>query len=354
MTSPRCHVLIEQSRVDPPVAPGEIRAFARCRDERLRLPAFLGHYRTLGVNRFFVVDNGSTDGTVDYLTKQPDVHLFHTSNRYSQAGSGIEWMNALLARFGTGLWCVTVDIDELLVYPGSEHVPLKTLTSYLDQRRVEALACMLLDLYPERPLSESSYAEGEDLLAAAPYFDTGPYERRKVDSCPDILLRGGMRERIFYPEFRARGVGARLFDAVLYRIALRTPILREMPWTQGLRRPTPPCLTKVPLVRWDDTSRYLQSTHWISPKAVAQVTGVLLHAKFLDDFYHRALQEAARGERYDGSAEYIRYARSLSKDPNMTFMFEGSARFEGTAQLVRLGIMHEPLDWAAARKSRVA
>jgi len=68
MTSPRCHVLIEQNRADPPVAPGEIRAFARCRDERLRLPAFLRHYRALGVNRFFIVDNGSSDGTVDWYT----------------------------------------------------------------------------------------------------------------------------------------------------------------------------------------------------------------------------------------------------------------------------------------------
>ena len=48
------------------------------------------------MNRFFIVDNGSSDGTVDYLTEQPDVHLFQTSNRYGQAGSGIEWMNALL------------------------------------------------------------------------------------------------------------------------------------------------------------------------------------------------------------------------------------------------------------------
>jgi hypothetical protein len=190
MTSPRCHVLIEQSRADPPVAPGEIRAFARCRNERLRLPAFLRHYRALGVDRFFIVDNGSRDGTVDYLADQSDVQVFETTNSYGQAGSGIEWMNALLTRFGTGVWCVTVDIDELLVYPGSEQVPLRTLTNYFDQRGIEALACMMLDMYPDRPLNATAYVAGDDPLAAAPYFDAGPYERRPVDLCPGILIRG--------------------------------------------------------------------------------------------------------------------------------------------------------------------
>jgi len=137
----------------PAAALGEIRAFATCRNERLRLPAFLKHYRDLGVNRFFVIDNDSSDGTTDYLVGQPDVHLFRTANRYSEAEMGTNWLNALLSEFGVGSWCVTVDIDELLVYPGSENVPLPTLTAYLDDHGYEALSCMLLDLYPARSLT---------------------------------------------------------------------------------------------------------------------------------------------------------------------------------------------------------
>ena len=223
MTAPRCHVLIEHLGSEPAAARrGEIRAFATCRNERLRLPAFLQHYRDLGVARFFIVDNESSDGTAEYLEAQPDVHLFRTTNRYSEAGMGIDWVNALLARFGTGSWCVTVDIDELLVYPGSEHAALPGFTKYLDENGVEALACMLLDMYPETPLKDSAYSAG-DLLAAAPYFDAGPYRRVPVSKCPGVLIRGGMRERVFYPEFRARGFGAKLFDAMLHRVAFRTP-----------------------------------------------------------------------------------------------------------------------------------
>jgi hypothetical protein len=350
-----CHVLVERAAKEPAAATsGEIRAFAKCRNERLRLPAFLKHYRTLGVDRFFIVDNDSSDGTCEYLAGQPDVRVFRTAARFREARGGTEWLNALLAEFGAGGWCVTVDIDELLVYPGSEQVPLRTLTNYLDQRGVEALACMMLDMYPDGPLNATAYVAGDDPLAAAPYFDAGPYVRRRVDLCPGILIRGGMRERVFYPEFRSRGIAARLFDTMVYRVVLRMPVLKNLRQAQVLRRPTPPCLTKVPVVRWDDRSKYLQSTHWVSPKAVAQITGALLHVKFLGDFHDRAVDDATRGEGYDGSSEYIRYARKLDEDPNLPFVYDGSTRFEGTAQLVRMGLMRDTPDWAASRRSTTA
>ncbi|MEM9776934.1 MAG: glycosyltransferase family 2 protein, partial [Chloroflexota bacterium] len=37
------------------------------RNEGLRIPYFLTYYRQLGIKHFFVVDNGSDDGSVEYL-----------------------------------------------------------------------------------------------------------------------------------------------------------------------------------------------------------------------------------------------------------------------------------------------
>jgi hypothetical protein len=347
--STHCHVLVEgAASADHAATRGEIRAFARCRDERLRLPAFLAHYRGLGVARFFIIDNDSSDGTTEYLGGQPDVHLFRTANRYSEATSGADWLNALLGEFGIGSWCVTVDIDELLVYPGSEQASLRTLTEYLDHRGYDALACMLLDLYPAGPVTEGRYTAGDDLLAAAPYFDAGPYHQSPVDLCPGMLVRGGMRERVFYPELRTRGRGARIYDGMLDRVAFHAPILRDMPWLRARRRRIPPCLTKVPLVRWNENSKYL-TVHWIARQVVAPETGVLLHFKFLHDFHDRAVQEAARGEHYDGASEYRRYADKLSQDPRMTFMGDTSVHLEGTSQLVQLELMRDTRAWAEAR-----
>jgi hypothetical protein len=342
----RCLLLVECAANEQAAAnSGEIRAFAKCRNERLRLPAFLKHYRDLGIGRFFIVDDDSSDGTTEYLADQPDVRMFSPSGSFREASGGMDWLNALLAEFGERHWCLTVDIDELFCYPGSEVAPLRALTTFLDRHGYEAAGCLLLDLYPDGSLAACSYKEGDDLLAAAPYFDAGPYERIPVDLCPGFLIRGGMRERIFYPKFRTRGPAARIYEGIRGRVARRLPRLHEIRW---LRPAAPPVLTKVPLVRWDRRTRYL-SPHWVSPKIVAPVTGALLHFKFLADFHERAVYEAARGEYYDGATEYRRYARTFDGAPDRTLMYEGSTKFEGTAQLVRLGLMHDTQAWADAR-----
>jgi hypothetical protein len=348
--SVHCHVLVEPSARKPSASTGgEIRVFSRVRNERLRLPAFLNHYRGLGVDRFFVIDNGSSDGTSEYLADQPDVRVFRTRDGFRESRDGTDWLNALLAEFGVGFWCLAVDIDELLIYPGSETASLRALTAYLDQRGHDVLFCLLLDLYPAGPLKASPYNPGDDLVAAAPCFDAGPYKKSPFPSCPGVLVKGGMRERVFYPEFESRGIGARIFDAMLYRVALRTPLLRNLPSILALRRPAPPCLTKVPLVRWDRTSKYLHSTHWVSSKTVAPETGVLLHFKFLHDFHARAVQEVARNEHYNESAEYRRYVDKLAQNPDMTLSCDQSVRLEDTNQLVRLGLMQDTKAWAGAR-----
>src|SRR5436190_1282064 len=174
-TSTRCHVLVERTTHHRSSAPAGIRAFSVCRNERLRLPAFLNHYRSLGVDEFLVIDNDSSDGSTEYLAAQADVRVFRTSDPFRDAEQGTHWLNALLAEFGVGFWCVTVDIDELLVYPGSEQASLRALTTYLDRCGYQALHCMLLDLYPTGPLKSCSYSSGDDLLVAAPCFDVGPY-----------------------------------------------------------------------------------------------------------------------------------------------------------------------------------
>jgi hypothetical protein len=64
------------------------------RDEMLRLPETHSHYRRLGVARFFVVDNASTDGTAEFVLAQPDCHVFTTTASYAESGYGVEWQHA--------------------------------------------------------------------------------------------------------------------------------------------------------------------------------------------------------------------------------------------------------------------
>ena len=76
----------------------EIRAFMVVWNKSLRLDSTLKHYRQLGVNRFFIVDSGSTDGTLDYLAAAPDVHAFSASGN-----DGMASINALLDSSAPGI-----------------------------------------------------------------------------------------------------------------------------------------------------------------------------------------------------------------------------------------------------------
>lgn len=42
----------------------EIRLFAICRNESLRLPHFIDYYNNLGVDRIFIIGNNSNDDTL--------------------------------------------------------------------------------------------------------------------------------------------------------------------------------------------------------------------------------------------------------------------------------------------------
>jgi hypothetical protein len=351
MQSVGSHVLLESAgpRVPEFGDSREIRLFSKCRNESLRLPALLRHYRALGVQRFFFADNASTDGTFELLKREPDVHVFSTTGSFREARGGTDWLNALLAQFGLGHWCVTVDVDELLYYPGSERAGLRVLTDYLDAHEYQAMGCLLLDMYPGGRLRDCHYTSGDDLVATAPFFDRRPYERFPHPQCPGYLAYGGVRERVFFPESWARDARRKLHVALYHRFLLSVPGVRSSKRVLAYRPVFPPCLTKVPLVRWDAQTKYLNVNHFVSERRVAPESGVLLHFKFLQDFHERAAAEVKRGMYYDGAIEFRRYAAKLALDPDLTFDSELSLRFEDSAQLVALGLMQDSRPWLDVR-----
>ena len=283
----------------------EIRAFLVVRNKSLRLPATLRHYRQLGVDRFFVIDNGSSDGTLDLLGKEPDVHLFSTADSYAESLCGLTWLNALLDEYGSNFWALTVDADELLVYAHSERVKLRRFCRYLDRRGAQAVFCLLIDMYGEGDIRSVSYRAGQPLVDSSPYFDSVGYSTIKTSQPPFIQIYGGPRERLF----RERGHH-------------------------------PPTVSKVPLIKWQKGFRYTVGTHgFMPPLRMSDVQAALLHFKFLGDFPARARVEAARGEHFDGAREYKAYSDLLRQDRAIMLKNEKSARYEGGQQLVSLGLM---------------
>jgi glycosyltransferase involved in cell wall biosynthesis len=324
---------------------GEIRAFMTVRNELLRLPSTLDHYRKIGVTRFFVVDNGSTDGSKEFLLVQPDCHIFVTHNSFSESLCGVEWQNTLLDQYGTNHWCLVADADEWFVYPGYESQLLPKLAAYLERSGAQGIFAFLLDMYGPGTIAESICEPERSLLDACRYFDTDyAWHRRPripgIESArfPEYDVFGGPRLRLLFPKIKSY--------FYIIRILWRTLDFVPFPLPEVLR--TPPTLTKIPFVRWLPGTRY-QHNHATLPIKLSDVTGALLHFKFLQDFYARVVDEVNRKEHWDGASEYGRYLAKLRQNPSLSFHYSGSAAYEGSEQLVRLGLLREDEEWRRIR-----
>ena len=294
------------TRSDPgsaEVRPGDVVGVSVVRNENLRLPYFLEYHRALGVDRFVVIDNDSSDGTHEYLVRQPDVVVYRTDQGYAESGYGTAWVDEVLSRHAVGHWVLILDADELLVYPDSETVDLHRLTEQLERAGAQTMRAFLLDMYPDGPIADAQYERGRPLLESAPYFDADSYHERDTVGLP---RRGGPRHRLFWRNRK---------DST------------DSPW-----------LTKYPLIRWRDDLRF-SSAHNPPDAVEASVTGALLHFKLLGDLHARTEAEVGRGEHWRAAAEYSSYWEVLGGSPGLSARYSGSRRYESSAQLVAMGLL---------------
>ncbi len=337
MTSPIDELTRADTRTVPSVG-SEVRAFLVVRDEIGRLPHVLAHHRRLGIGRFFIVDNGSIDGTAEFAAAQPDVHLFSTSASYQAARLGIDWLATLLDRYGREAWCLVIDADEQLVYPDCERVPLADLCGDLEARGLNCLATTFIDLYGDGPIAASRAEPHGSLLDVCPYFDRAGYFSLPIRN--GVLPRrfGGARARLFWPDVNPEHVhaemsasAARGFDASHYLATHRDVAdavaagvvvsawdhYRAYGWREGrevvvhltdswpeaaylaahadvrdavahggfasglehfvrfgqfegrLLADWPPCLTQVPLLRWDPSLGLIARASWAARRPLA-------------------------------------------------------------------------------------
>lgn len=280
------------------------------RNELVRMPAFLEHYRRLGVRHFLVVDNQSTDGLQEYLAQQPDCSCWLGDGSYKASNFGMDWCNLLLAEHGCGKWCVTVDPDEFLVFPHCEERGLRGLTRYMEGADQPSLFAPMMDAYGRGRLSATRLSSGMSPFDACPYFDRFNLCQRFDAERRNWWVQGGVRMRFFSQD---------------------APQLA-------------PALNKVPLVRWEKGLHYVSSMHHLNRPRFnctvldnpVAVSGVLFHFKYVSLLIAKAEEELVRGEHYAGSREYRAYHEA--GDP-VLYDSDISVRYRDPAQLLELGFM---------------
>jgi hypothetical protein len=298
------------TKIDAGVIPKistEIRAFMAVRNESLRLPFMLDYYLGHGIDRIFVIDNNSTDDTASIVSSRHNTHLFFTNDDYWNQGY---WMDFLLNRYGVDHWCLIVDADEVLIYPNYETVCFRQLCGLLADEPANAMDCVLLDMYPDLPLSQIEYKRGTNPLSVADWFDNTPYvgdlapprymhQWNMVYNGPK-RVRGGMRKRVF-----------------------------------GIN----PIISKFPLVKFNKSMFISRGAHFIQNAQISTIRGGLLHFKYLHDFVESVKREVKREQHFENATEYRSYLKSIESCQDLYLKSPLSEKFRDSEQLVSLGIL---------------
>ena len=285
-----------QARVQA-VAAAPMAVVAVMRNEMVMLPAFLDHYRRLGVGGFLIADNGSDDGTLECLLDQPDVAVFAVDTPYSRSMYGVAWQEALLSAFRPGRWTLVADADELLVWDETATGDLPGLLAGGDFAGSDAVRTYMLDMYPEGPLSAAT-------------FQGNPFHEAPCTEAEPFLVSS-----------LAMG-----------------PFSDAVTWTSGLRhrlipgsRPELFVAQKLALLRYRPWMRLTEGLHYVGGVQAAPREMLLAHFKYNAAFRAKAEAEVARRQHFNDAEEYRKYLALVSEgretihDPALSLRWTDSA-----------------------------
>jgi glycosyltransferase involved in cell wall biosynthesis len=278
------------------------------RNERGTLPEFLAHYRRLGIQRFVIVDNASTDGSTAFLADQPDVDLY-TSRQSFRWPRKQAWINRIIALYGYDRWYLYVDADEYLVFDGADPRSITDLIGFAERLGLRRIRGMLVDMYGAAPLLAPAQ-RGTPLPKRFPYFDGNSYSERLI--LTRISRTGGPRQRAFSH------------------------------WRDAFS----PELSKYPLFHVRP-GEIFHSPHYLFPYRENYLSPCyigLLHYKFTDNFLEKAMVAVRERSYWQDSFEYRRYLERLADGSRIRLIYSGTCEYRSPADLVATGLI-ERIAW---------
>jgi len=116
-------------------------------------PFFLTHYRSLGVEHFVILDDQSTDKSLEFLSAQPDVTVLRAnmnfSDMYGKLRFGIAIRGLLSKHFFPDRWTLVADADEFWITPtGFNSFP--DLITSLEANGHTLCRGIMIDLFPRQ------------------------------------------------------------------------------------------------------------------------------------------------------------------------------------------------------------
>src|SRR5262245_36907256 len=170
------------------------------RDGALHVKSFLEHHLALGATHVVLLDNGSTDATIDLARAYDRVTILHTTCPYRTYETILK--RYLVDRFSRDRWNFFADIDQRFDFPYSALIDVRRLLTYLNQDAYTAVLATMLDLFGDAPLDRVRSTADDSLRETCPYYDISAVETHDYafgrPANPAIKMHaGGIRKAVF-------------------------------------------------------------------------------------------------------------------------------------------------------------
>ena len=314
---------------------------ALLKNEIYFLPAFLAHYRDLGVKRFVFLNDRSDDGSFDYLRNQNDTVVVQSARTY---GESIEipssfrsrikhlramqlWRSLLCDEFVQDRWCLQVDLDEFAHLP--KGMMFHDLTERLEQQGIRAVWGVMLDVYPADIAALAELEHTARLDTSTTWYFDGQQHLSFLRSSKPTICYPGARARLY----RTYGVD-RLYPKVMASKLKRAERLLRRPWL-GAKPMKYNMIRKPILLKWDQ-SCYFRSSHDINMITSRDYLLPIQHFRFTGDIYRRVQRGIREGAYYNGSLDYRLISELLQtmKARNGSFQYRKSRPLQSFDDLV--------------------
>lgn len=329
---------VVKGRVDP----ARLTLFTIVRNELGFLPAWLAHHRSIGFEQFLIFDDGSDDGTGDFLAAQSDVIVMGSELRFGdlllycdpegvtrQERAGTYFKIALPHLFFDGAYVGYVDADEFLILP-SGVASIAEVVARLETEGAPSAVASVVEFFP----TDASGLAGDlpnsfdALLAAYPWFQPEQLVRLQTGEQPTII--GKSKTARLFDRFK---VAPRIERKGWHRLWMPRKVREAQGFQKSPRH-------KTPIVRRDAGS-WLTGSHYANLAPSSSVLLGVAHFVFTAQFADKIARARAWGAHANGAAKYGYYAELLDRIAGVErgFLDEQSQRYTGPEDFMKAGLM---------------
>lgn len=257
--------------------------------------------KSFGIEQFVYIDNGSTDGSKEWLMTKKDIVVYQTHNKFNSVNKSA-WYRTVVRQVGFDRWYLFLDSDEIYMYPGIEEDRFQGLIKFINTKGYRVVNSIMLDLYPEKPINLNQESQKND-------FDCYNYFDRHYNVGYTKIAKiyhGGPRQRLF-------GSNAYPFNN----------------WLQ-----------KNNLIYYEEDMFHY--AHIVAPYAhnfKSQTLAATLHYKFMPNDFDKYRNIADLETYNSGSREYKRYADFFENHDELNFFGPDSTKLNSSMDLLEIDLL---------------